>query len=454
MKVRSKFYLCQVFLLILIICQVDLFAQVSRSAYFLQHLTVSNIINPSFAPSGEFYISLPVISSTYVGFDGLVNYSELTEKSKTDDYIYIDRQTFLDKLDNLNVLSLNLYSTLGQVGYRYNQHAFQVSMAKIWSTNIFLEKDFVNFLLSGNANKDFIGRDLNFSKTGINSTLYHEFAFGYTYDLNSKFSFGIKLKYLNGEANIYTEKATLNFYTKDNANYEVRASSDIAVHTSSDYGYLENIGDQDITQYMWLDFSKNNGFAVDLGAKYNPNPDLQISASVLDLGKIKWKENVRSYVSKNPGKEFLFEGIDINDFINDNNISDSVPLLDSLSNHFEIEKINTPYSSPLTPKTYIGVTYNVTENDQFGMLLKTEYYKYCSRTSYTLNYKRKLGKIAYAMVNYTFLHKSSYFGAGFSIQAGIVRIYALSDMVPSFISPLNARSANFQFGISFVFDNP
>ena len=437
--------------LLLMGSSTEIYAQVSRSAYFFDHLPVANTLNPAFSPSGEFFISLPVISSMYVGFNSPLNYSEITEKGIADDYTYIDRQSILTNLDEVNVLPLSFYVSLGQVGIRSNKHAFQISIAKIWSTNLFLEKDLVKFLFYGNASNDFLGKNLSLSKTGLNSTLYHEFAFGYSYDLNNKFSFGLKLKYLNGAANIYTEKAKLDIYTADDLSYAITASSDIAIHTSSNYGYLDKIGDQDITQYLWLDLSKNHGYAFDLGMTYIPITNLKLSFSVIDLGKISWKENVKSYVSKNPGKPYTFYGLDINNFIHDNTFSDTVPIFDSISEHFKIEEISEPYSSYLTPKSYLGTTYNLTAKDQFGLLIKTEYFKYLARFSYTINYKRTIGKALIGILNYTYSDHRSNFGLGFAVKAGPVNIFAMSDMFPSFFNTLNARSVYFQYGISLVF---
>jgi hypothetical protein len=447
---RNSKSLILTLLILIFICENNI-AQVSRSAYFFDHLPVANTMNPAFTPSGDLFISLPVISSIYIGINSPLKYTEITEKGIADDYLYIDRQSILDNLNDVNVLAFNLYSTLGQVGIRSNRNAFQISIAKIWSTNFFLEKDFVKFLLYGNASDEFLGKNLTLEKTGLNSTLYHEFAFGYSYDLNNKISLGAKIKYLNGAANIYSEKTKLDIMTHDDLSYAITASSDIAIHTSSSYGYLDKIGDQDMTQYLWLDFTKNHGYAFDLGVKYIPINNLKLSLSVIDLGKIMWKENVKSYVSKNPGKQYTFYGLDINDFIRNNTFTDTVPIFDSISEHFKIEEVNDPYTSYLTPKSYLGATFDLTAKDQFGLLIRTEYFKYLSRFSYTINYKRRFGKTLMALLNYSYTNKRSNFGLGLAAKAGPVQIFALSDMFPSFFNAVDARSVYFQFGICLVF---
>ena len=178
---------------------------------------------------------------------------------------------------------------------------------------------------------------------------------------------------------------------------------------------------------------------------------LKLSLSVIDLGRIYWKENVKSYVSKYPGQPYTFHGIDLNDFIHDNTFVDTVPLLDSIQEHFKVEEVNEPYSSPLNPKSYLGVTYDLTPKDQFGLLIKTDYFQYLTRFCYTINYKRRFGKILSANINYSYTGKRSNLGFGLALKAGPVNIFALTDMVPSFFNTLNARAVYFQFGICLVF---
>jgi hypothetical protein len=453
MKATIQKCIKSILVIILLIFTREMNAQISRTAYFFDHLPIANTMNPAFSPSGKYFINLPVISSTYIGFNSPLNYNQITEKGIEADYVYIDHQSILNNMNEVNVLSLNFYATLGQIGIRMNRHAFQFGISKIWSSNVFLEKELVKFLLYGNASEEFIGQDLTFSKTGVNSTLYHEFAFGYSYELNQKISVGAKLKYLNGGANIYSEKTKLEMHTADDLSYTITAASDIAIHTSSSFGYVDKFGDQDITKYLWLDISKNHGYAFDLGVTYIPVDKLKLSFSAIDLGKIHWKENVKSYVSKYPGVEYTFYGLDINDFIQNNTFVDTIPLLDSIAEHFKIEEINEPYSSYLTPKSYLGATYDLTTKDQFGLLIKTDYFKYLTRFSYVINYKRRFGKTLTANVNYGYSNNKSNFGFGLALKTGPVHIFAISDMVTSYFDAVNARAVYFQFGICLIFND-
>ena len=109
------------------------------------------------------------------------------------------------------------------------------------------------------------------------------------------------------------------------------------------------------------------------------------------------------------------------------------------------------YYSYVTPKTYLGIAYDLTKNDQFGFLFKTDFYKYCTRSYYTINYKRRLGSAFSALINYSFGHNKSSLGLGMDARIGAVHIYAITDAMQSYFNTVTAQNVNFQFGITFIF---
>jgi len=429
-------------------------AQVSKSAYFMDHLPVANSLKPAITPHNKFFINIPIISSLYLNVNGPVNYNQLTERNTTDDKIYINKQGIVDAMNEVETLSFDLHAELIRFGFTTGRHSFNFNIAKSLSTNVSLERELVKFLLFGNGSDEFLGRDVTFSKTGLNATLYQEMGLGYSYEFNEALTVGIKLKYLNGAVNIWSEKAILNLETDAQSNYDISVSTDLLIHTASSYGYLEDIEFSDPLNYLWLDFSQNHGFGGDIGARYKPVKNLNLSASVIDLGMIFWKENVENYQSKYPNNKYTFTGFDISDMINGGSISDSITIGDSLSEHFAIETTYDPYTSYLTPKAYLGVTYNVTKHDQFGLLIKGKFPENNFLTSYTLNYRRTFGKILALYLNYTFQQRMDHWGVGMSVKAGPVMLYVLNDMANAILDPTKASAYNVQFGISFVFGTP
>ncbi|MCD4697440.1 MAG: DUF5723 family protein, partial [Bacteroidales bacterium] len=280
--------------LIFLLFPVMLFSQVSRSVYFLEHLPGSNVLNPAFHPDKKFYVNLPVISSFYIGFESPFSFEQLTKEWEGGDSLYIDRETVMSTLDEKNYFSFELYNELGRFGFGTGRHYFHASITKVFSTKFSFEKEIIALLLYGNASDRFFGQRAQLDQSGLNMTSYHQFSLGYSFKVNNKLTLGTSLKYLNGAFNIWTEKAEFALFTDDQSNFEITASSDIILRTSSTISDFDNMIDQ-IEGYKWFDLTENHGYGFDLGLKYNPNQHFRVSASVIDIGRIKWKENVKNY---------------------------------------------------------------------------------------------------------------------------------------------------------------
>ncbi|MEZ5196058.1 MAG: DUF5723 family protein [Bacteroidales bacterium] len=456
-KIRFFPYRC--FLLIgfilLFFSHGKLSAQVSRAVYFQEQLPGASVLNPSFHPHYNVYVNLPLISSFSIGFESPFSYNELTSEYENGDSLYIDRDEVMNALKEKNYFSFELYNELGRAGFRAGQHFFHFSIAKVFSTKFAFEKDFATLLLYGNGSDQLIGKQLNFDNTGLNMTSYQQFTLGYSIKIGHKFTVGTSLKYLNGGFNIWTEKAVFNLYTANESNYPITASADISLHTSSDISDFDDLIRQ-VEQYKWFDLTGNDGFGFDLGVEFEPSNEYKLSASVVDLGWIKWKENTKSFTSENPGTDFTFQGFDIIDLISDGSISyDSINLFDTLTNNFKLETSYEPYTSHLNPKLYVGGLWQLNKSNELGMLIRTDFVEERVQPSFTINYTHRFGKVLSLYGNYSMLNRSyANVGLGFILKVWVVQLYLLNDMAFGLVQPANAKSYNFHFGMNFLFGTP
>jgi hypothetical protein len=132
--------------------------QVSRSAYFLEQLPSSNVLNPAFHPESKFYLNLPVLSTFYLGFESPFSFDDLTAEWPGGDSLYIDREGVLKVLNSNNYFSFELYTELGRSGCGSGKHYFHISIVKKFSTKFGFQKDLAALLLFGNANPQFLGK--------------------------------------------------------------------------------------------------------------------------------------------------------------------------------------------------------------------------------------------------------------------------------------------------------
>lgn len=436
---------------VMLFIQKSGFSQISRSAFFLDELPSANVINPAFHPNYKAYINLPLISTLYMGFESPFSFNDLTGEWEGGDSLYIDRESVLNNLKDQNYFSFELYNELGRVGVNFGKHYLHASIAKIFSTKFSFDSDFAELIFYGNASPKFFGNRVEINGTGLNSTSYHEFALGYSFTINKILTIGTRLKYLNGAFNIWSERASFQLYTDSEPNYATTASLDILLHSSSTISSFDNMVDQ-VINYKWFDLSDNHGVGIDLGLQFHPNEKLNISASVTDIGRIYWQENVRNFESENPGVDFTFNGFDIKELINGGSVTDSINVLDTIVDHFQLVENDDPYISHLNPKIYLGSTWSFNKNNDLGILVRMDLAENKVQPSLTLNYLHRFGKVLSVYGNYSFLANSyNNLGFGFVAKVGPVQLYLLNDIAYSLAQPGDAKNYNFHFGINFLF---
>ncbi len=147
---------------------------------------------------------------------------------------------------------------------------------------------------------------------------YAEAVFGHSRKINEKLTVGANIKFLVGlanmELNIDQLDATLN---QDVWEAEASGSLDVnmkGVDVPTDAAGQFEMGDIDMNSFGPAGY----GAAIDLGATYDLFDNLQLSASVNDIGFIRWSAN--NNLSASVANEFVFEGGST--VIDDNGASD------------------------------------------------------------------------------------------------------------------------------------
>ena len=112
--------------------------------------------------------------------------------------------------------------------------------------------------------------------------------------------FGIRAKLLFGKANIYSGKSEVSLYTDPNT-FDLHVEGDVNLNTSfpmtitqDSQGKISGSETGDIDVVSFLMNGKNKGFALDLGWIHKYSENITFSASLLDLGFIRWKSDVNN----------------------------------------------------------------------------------------------------------------------------------------------------------------
>jgi len=446
-------------------------AQTQNSLYFMNGIPQVNRVNPARNPDCGFYIGIPILStlSTQISSDPLV-YEDVIYPHPTEDSLITflhplgDQEAFLNKLKPLNVVLADTRTSVLSIGFSTGAGFFSLDLTTRAEASLYFPRDLARLVLEG-ADE---GEVYNMDGMGPDLSGFDEIAVGWSGAIGSKWQIGVRGKALFGFGNVSVTRSELEVSTSEElwniqADMEINASLPFAEVIYDEDGMIEDIIiEEEISSahpaaiFKQAFNAKNFGLAVDLGVDYRPTDRWLLSASVLDIGYIRWKDEVHKMSFKT---DYDYVGLEVNpfDFTGDLSFSDYVDssftaLADSLAGELEF----TPggiYSRSLSPKLYVGASWWATPNINFGLLSRTDFLRETIFEQLTASANFSAGRILNFTLSYTFMN--SYWknlGAGVSLNAGPVNLYVISDNTLNAVFwPEEAQSVNLWFGMNLVF---
>ncbi|NLL27670.1 MAG: hypothetical protein GX259_02645 [Bacteroidales bacterium] len=401
--------------------QNDLLIQSSRI------IPQSYYSNPALTPQCRIHIGLPGLSSLYVGSGHTGFNAKNVISNNISDSVEINTKSLLKSLGKNNYIFTNINEELLSFGFKVKKrHYFNFSLMSHAYFRFSYPKELIKFGLYGNGT--LLDEQLDIGNFRANINLYNELALGYTYKLDNTWSFGSRVKFLSGMANINTKRCDISLYTESEF-YDITATSDILINTNG-LQYLTDTNNKEIDPKEFLNF-KNLGVGLDFGAFYKLNSEISLGLSVLDLGFINWKSNPMNIKSKEKGSSFTFDGFTIKEFVNimkDSSITKN--LGDTLISIFNIDSSYNSYKSFLNTQINGSAYYKITKKDQLLYVIRAKFYDGGIHPSFHLSYLRKFGHIWHVMMSYSIENRNfTNLGLGSSLKLGPVQLYLLTDNV-------------------------
>lgn len=220
--------------------------------------------------------------------------------------------------------------------------------------------------------KRLANQDYDISDFGATATAYAELALGHSHQINESWRIGGKAKILIGGAYAKLDMKNLNLQLQDPNQWKATANASIEVGAKGfTWGDPERkeYNNRPGEYYEQINFDNvkiNNpgpnggGLAFDLGVEWDLEKQFDIeglkaSASLLDLGFIKWK---RVSIAQNNGEEFTFEGynnIQVKDGPGEKFETQSDKLGDRLADMYRLQA----QPSTVSRVTALGATLNL-----------------------------------------------------------------------------------------------
>jgi hypothetical protein len=416
------------------------FAQQEQTLHFVREIWQSNFTNPAFTLDKKIQILLP---SVYYN----LNSPDFTVQSlfKPDDAGNLSiNEVVKSRLKEQNRLDANIQiQTLGFSYKPYEKLSLNFYHAINASPYLDLNRDLFKLILEGNS--QFLGRAVEFGST-VNASIYTEVGFGASYKLQEHISVGGRIKILNGVAGFFTPQKKLNI-TFDDANFNLHFDNDFDIKTYS----LTTFSDiRKMKDLVRLGFTKNKGFAFDLGATATLGR-LNFSASIIDLGGfIKWKDDGTSYASKGI---YDYAGLKVDklfkiDSFNLDNLKDTLQKQLGYT-----ETINPKHTQHIPTKFYISSNYEINEKLTAGLLLYGETNPYSgAKFGLALNATMAFYKFLSAGGSLSLRNGSiSNLGLHAVVKLGPVQLYGVTDNIIQAFQPFNSKMANGRVGMNLVF---
>jgi len=417
-------------------------AQSDLGVHFMRGVWQANYTNPALLPDHKVIVSVPGLKNQF----SLENFSYNDLIGTNDDgqtVLQIDR--VLELLDDDNVVREELDVPTFAVAVRIGEGILvQAGHRLRVDALVNYPRELPSLLWKGNA--QFIGEEVEIGPD-LAAQSYQEFFVGAALPIGEFLTLGARFKYLRGTSSLETSRTDLRLLTSDDI-YQSILMADYQVNST---GILEYEGFSDnqfnVPDNPFAGVTGNNGVALDLGAVTTMGP-VTITASVLDLGRINWTEEVENQTLSGT---FEYKGLDILD----QTLTDSIDIgsiTDTLEALYDIQTSNADYRTNLPTRFFLSASYQMTQDLQLGGLLYGELYRgqFFPAVAASLNWDAtnffSLGGV-YSARRESILN----LGLHTAIRLGPVQIVAATDNILTAFQPGDSQTAHLRLGVNLGF---
>jgi hypothetical protein len=409
----------------------------------------SNLLNPAVQPDCRLFIGLPAMSTLYLNYS---NSSFVYNQLVSDDTLQLN--AVFNRLYSNNLISVEAAAYLLSAGYRKEHDYFTFSVAYRAYAHLSFPRDLVGLALFGNA--QYTGRELRLRNTRMNAAYFREYSAGWSRETDRSTTLGMRGKLLFGKINFHTGKSQVGLGT-DFETFDLSMQGELGLNSSfpvvldiNEAGLIAGAEFEEPDYRAMLMNPRNVGLAADFGVVHQYSDNVNLSASLLDVGMILWTDDLYNL---NGAVDFEYTGVsDEADFSLAGYYRD---ISDSIVEDVIYEISRERYVTALPAQLFLGGTYRWRKNVDLGMVLRSVLVNRRVSTSFTTSANLHLSDHLHASVSWSLLN-NSFMNAGVGVAyTGMgVQMYAVSDNVVGFFRPLDTRTINLRFGVNLMFGCP
>jgi hypothetical protein len=429
-------------------------AQTLQSGYFDDNYQFRYRANPALGNNERCFVAMPALGNLNVATQGNLALDNVLYNinGKTTTFLNpeVDAASFLGNLKEKNRIGLSLNETLIAVGWKSWGGFNTITVGARAEVSAYLPKDLFRLAKEGASNQAY-----DIGQLGATAQAWGEIALNHSHKINDKWRVGATLKLLVGLGNV---DAKFNNATLTLGQDTWSASVDAQLNTSiKNLTYKTDYNENTRRNYvsgMDCDNFGIGGFggAVDLGVAFNPTPDWELSAAVVDLGFINWKNNM---LATTDGRQTVVTdqySFNVDDDTSFDKFKDDLSMLYQLSDAGDQGTRTTMLGTTVN----IGARFNLPTYRRlnFGLLNTTRVQGAYSWTNFRLSADIQPVNWLSGGVNVGYGTFGTSFGWIFNIKAPGFNLYIASDCTPMKLAKQGAplkTNANVNFGITFPF---
>ena len=450
------------FILLIYLSILALFgrAQTNLALYHSKDQMSSSGVNPAFlTDQKKFTFSIFPLSGMSVGYN-----DQHAVKSMLKDFLSGALDTAALKSVFNSLIKEDLFfqrfeTSLISFGYNSGIGSFSFRINEIEQIRSSLKGDITEFLTVPAIQTVALNHPQILSADMVH---YREYSLGYARELiQHKLSVGLRAKIYFGKASLVPE-VPIEISGKDNKYFfgtsgPIKSSLPVNFVLDEDTIITGATASKNFSALNYLFNKQNMGAGIDLGFSYQINSEINLSASVVDLGKINWNSNLNTINLKGQYEilpKFTLPPKPGNDFIAK---SDSFLINDGDFNQLFKSRIDSTssYSTKMPTSFYAGLQYQIDSSLRIGVVDRFIWSKGMSQNSISLTANYEINKKFTVISGYSSIGKAYYnipFAVIYNWSGG--QSFMGTDNLLLFLMPQKSDYAGISFGTCFYLFRP
>lgn len=454
MKLRIKIKRIAVLLASMSVMVLSGKAQTNLVFYHNHDQFNSSGYNPAFLTSQKnFTFSIFPLAGMSVGYNNQSVVNDMLTKVLLGDTIKNALKEAFNSLVKRGLFYQRFESSLLSLGYNSYIGSFNFRIREVEQLMSNFKGNFSEFITNPTFQNLAINQPQSFP---VDAIYYREYSLGYAKEIiKNKLSVGVRAKLYFGKASALSEAQ--GELVKDNTNTfylqtkgTVKLSIPLDIEQGVDSVPMGGTLVDNFTPVNFLMNSKNIGTGIDLGINYKINRQIMISASVVDLGKINWKNNLNTIHYKGKYVFPIEYTVSSEGEILTKNPSFSNDTTLQISDLFKANLDKEAFTTPLPTIFYAGLQYQINPKLNIGVVDRYISIKGLNHNSFSVSANFNITTKLNLITGYSILGNSYNnipFALLFKWDSG--QSYIGSDNVLSFLFPSISEYAGITFGTCF-----